>query len=395
MSDQAATTLRLPGPDGTVTHRVSARRDWHDRSAPPARSRTAYAAAHVVIDPLAEPADQATPVVDWEATMAFRHHLWRKGLGVADAMDTAQRGGGLDWPLAKELITRSGAEARATGGALVCGAMTDQLAAGESHSLERIVEAYVEQVEWIAAAGATPVLMASRQLAFSPAAPRTAEDYRKVYDSVLGQIDVPVMLHWLGEAFDPQLRGYWGSTDLDAATETVLELINDHPGRIIGIKMSLLDAGREVALRRRLPEGVRMFTGDDFHYDTLVLGDDQGSSDALLGVYDALAAPASFALAALDTGDVQTYREALEPTVPLARHMFTAPTSAYKTGVVFLAWLNGHQRHFHLLGGAQSARSVRHLTELFVRADEAGVLADPELAVRRMRHWLAVAGFEA
>jgi hypothetical protein len=380
--------LLLPDPQGGGRRYLAGARSavHHFTGGPPA-SRRVYAAAHVVVDPLSEAAD-GTDAVDWDATMAFRRHLWRLGLGVADAMDTAQRGGGLSWPQAKELIARSGAEAASVGGYLVCGAATDQLTPYGDWTLDDIAAAYLEQVEWIVRSGGTPVLMASRHLARSA---RGAEDYARVYGTVLGQTDSPVLLHWLGAPFDPALHSYWGSSDLDVAAETVLEIIREHTRSVAGIKMSLLDADREVALRRRLPDGVRMFTGDDFNYETLI----RDGSDALLGVFDAIAAPARCALAKLDDGDLDGYSKLLSPTVPLARHLFAAPTSAYKTGVVFLAWLNGHQNHFHLIAGAQSARSVLHLVRLFVLADEAGALSDPELAVRRMRDFLAMAGFEA
>lgn len=379
--------LRLPTPSGATSHTLAPRSAVHDLAgAGPAASRQAYAAAHVVVDPL-DPAG----AIDWDATLAFRRHLWDLGLGVADAMDTAQRGAALSWPAARELIARSGAEARAVGGALACGAATDQLPAGPV-TLADVATAYVEQAGVIRAAGGVPVLMASRHLAATAAGP---DDYARVYDEVLSQLDGPVLLHWLGEPFDPAMRGYWGSTDLDAATDTVLDVIGRHAGRVTGIKISLLDADREVAMRRRLPAGVRMYTGDDFHYDTLVAGDEHGHSDALLGILDAIAAPARAALARLDAGDPAGYAALLAPTVPLARLLFAAPTSAYKTGIVFLAWLNGHQRHFHMLGAAQGLRSVQHLAEVFRLADAAGALADPELAAHRMRAYLAVAGFEA
>ncbi|MER5620121.1 dihydrodipicolinate synthase family protein [Streptosporangium sp. NPDC002544] len=380
--------IMLPAPDGGKrTHVLADRSPVHDFTGGPPTSRTVYAAAHVVADPLHDP-----PGLDWESTLAFRRHLWSLGLGVADAMDTAQRGGGLDWADARELIARSGAEARAVGGALVCGAMTDQLAPTGRWSLGDIAEAYLEQAGWISRSGGTPVIMASRHLA---AVARGADDYHEVYGKVLDQVDGPVMLHWLGEAFDPAMAGYWGDADLDRATETVLAILTEHPGRVRGIKISLLDAGREVDLRRRLPEGVAMFTGDDFNYAELIRGDEHGHSEALLGVFDAIAAPARAALARLDAGDLDGYAALLEPTVPLARHLFASPTSAYKTGVVFLAWLNGHQDHFHLVGGAQALRSVPHLVRLFVLADRAGAFADPASAARRMRSFLAVAGFEA
>jgi hypothetical protein len=384
--------IRLPSPDGpTRTLRTRDRLALHDFTGPPPVSRSVYAAAHIVIDPLADSGPLPGRVIDWDATLAFRRHLWGLGLGVADGMDTAQRGGGLSWAQAKELIVRSGAEAAGSGGALAFGAVTDQLDPQHTWSLDNLVDAYLEQVTLITQAGGTPVLMGSRLLAATAKGP---DDYLYVYDRVLAQISEPVMLHWLGAAFDPAMRDYWGDSDLDAATETVLQVMRLHPGRVTGIKVSLLDADREVRLRRRLPPGARMFTGDDFNYDTLIRGDAHGHSDALLGVFDAIAAPARAALERLDAGDPAGFSAVLSPTVALARHLFTTPTSAYKTGVVFLAWLNGHQKHFHMLGGAQSARSLGHLVRLFELADEAGALADPDLAVTRMRQLLTVAGFE-
>ncbi|GGQ91567.1 dihydrodipicolinate synthase family protein [Kitasatospora griseola] len=357
----------------------------------PASSRVAFAAAHVVADPLGGNAPGAPAAVDWEGTLKFRHRLWELGLGVADAMDTAQRGMGLDWAATRELIARSGAEAKAVGGRLACGAGTDQLTS-VNVSLTEVSAAYEEQLAVVEAAGAQPILMASRALAASARGP---EDYLSVYGKLVEQAEQPVILHWLGEMFDPALAGYWGSADLDAAAQTVLELIRSHPGRIDGIKVSLLDAGREVALRRELPSGVRMYTGDDFNYPELVRGDEVGHSDALLGVFDPIAEVAAAALQALDAGDLARYDALFGPTVPLARHLFAAPTFHYKTGIVFLAWLCGHQEHFTMVAGAQSGRSVSHLVELFRLADAAGVLGDPELAAGRMREFLALAGVRA
>ncbi|MFG2846987.1 dihydrodipicolinate synthase family protein [Kitasatospora sp. NPDC048296] len=357
---------------------------------PAPTGRVAFAAAHVVADPYGENTPGAPAAVDWDTTLAFRHHLWGLGLGVADAMDTAQRGMGLDWAATRELITRSGAEARCVGGRLACGVGTDQLPVGET-ALADIPAAYEQQLDVVEAAGAQPVLMASRALAAAAAGP---EDYLRVYGRLIAQARQPVILHWLGEMFDPALAGYWGSRDLDEATETVLTLIREHATRIDGIKVSLLDADREILLRRALPEGVRLYTGDDFNYPELIRGDELGHSHALLGIFDPIAATAAAALKALDAGDLERYDALLAPTLPLARHLFAAPTYHYKTGVVFLAWLAGHQSHFTMVAGAQSGRSVPHLVELFELADAAGVLPDPELAAHRMRQYLAVAGVE-
>jgi hypothetical protein len=300
------------------------------------RSRTVFAAAHVVADPAADRSPGAPAVLDWDATLAFRHHLWALGLGVADAMDTAQRGMGLDWPATRELIRRSGAQAAAVGGALCCGVGTDQLApAAQPHTLTEIGDAYEAQLEVVEQAGAQPVLMCSRALA---GVARDPEDYAKVYARLLGQAGRPVILHWLGDMFDPALRGYWGGADLDAATASVLAIIREHAAKIDGIKVSLLDAEREVALRRALPAGVRLYTGDDFNFPELIAGDEQGFSHALLGIFDPLAAQAAEALARLDAGDAAGFRAVLDPLVPLARHIFAAPTQHYKTGVVFLAY---------------------------------------------------------
>jgi hypothetical protein len=380
--------LVLPGADGQLAPYRMLARPLPAAAGPPARSRIAYAAAHVVADPLADNTPGRPARLDWDATLEFRHHLWRHGLGVADAMDTAQRGMGLDWAATAELVRRSAAEAATVGGALVCGAGTDQLPPGE-HDLAAVLHAYEEQLEVLEDAGAGVVLMASRALAASAAGPA---DYAKVYGALLEQVRRPVLLHWLGPMFDPALTGYWGSADLDLATDAFLQIIAAHPDKVDGVKVSLLDADREVALRRRLPEGVRCYTGDDFHYPELILGDGHGYSDALLGVFDPIAAAASAALAALDAGDEDGYRRIFAPTVPLARLVFAEPTFHYKTGIVFLAWLAGHQTHFSMVSGMQSARSLPHLGQLFVLADRAGLLPDPDLAAARMRALLAVAG---
>ncbi|MFI2258624.1 dihydrodipicolinate synthase family protein [Streptomyces tubercidicus] len=357
---------------------------------PPLRSRTVFAAAHVVADPQADTGPDGPAAVDWDATLAFRHHLWSHGLGVAEAMDTAQRGAGLDWGAAAELIRRSAAEARTVGGLLACGAGTDQLSA-HSASLADIRDAYEEQLDTVEAAGARPVLMASRQLAAAATGP---EDYREIYGHLLRQTARPAILHWLGPMFDPALAGYWGSAEPDAATETLLAIVADHPGKVDGVKISLLDPGREVRLRRRLPPAVRCYTGDDFHYPELIAGDGHGFSDALLGVFDPLAPPAAAAVRRLDTGDTAGFRAALDPTVALARHLFAAPTRHYKTGVVLLAWLAGHQPHFTMVGGLQSARSLPHLRRAHELADALGLFPDPDLAAHRMRSLLTVYGAE-
>ncbi|MFF4606788.1 dihydrodipicolinate synthase family protein [Streptomyces sp. NPDC001339] len=353
-------------------------------------ARTVFAAAHVVADPLADTTPDGPAVLDWDATLAFRHHLWAHGLGVAEAMDTAQRGTGLDWDGAAELIRRSAAEARAVNGLLACGVGTDQLPPSGA-SLADIRAAYEEQLGLVEDAGARPVLMASRQLAAAATGPH---DYQELYGHLLRQATRPVILHWLGPMFDPALRGYWGSPDLDAATDTLMRIVADHPGKVDGVKLSLLDAGREVALRRRLPSAVRCYTGDDFHYPELIAGDEHGFSDALLGVFDPLAPLAAEAVRALDAGDTVRFRGVLDPTVALSRHLFEAPTRYYKTGVVLLAWLGGHQSHFSMVGGLQSARSLPHLRRAYQLADGLGLFPDRELAAARMSRLLAVYGVD-
>jgi hypothetical protein len=384
--------LLLPLPDGSPERYVpQAPRELPEPDPRPPRSRVCFAAAHVVADPLAPGDPVAAPQLDWEATLAYRRHLWSHGLGVAEAMDTAQRGEALGWPLARELIKRTAADARASGGRLACGAGTDQLAPGAEASLEEIRDAYREQIELVESEGATAVVMASRQLA---AAAAGEADYRAVYEAVLERAERPVILHWLGDAFDPALAGYWGSPDAAGAIGLVAELIADHAERIDGIKVSLLDPTLEVELRRRLPRGVRLYTGDDFNYPELIRGDEHRASDALLGIFDPIAPVAAAAVRALDEGEGARYEELLGPTVPLAREMFVAPTPHYKTGVVFLAYLNGHQDHFRMVGGLEGARSIVHLASLFRLADEAGVLREPELAARRFRPLLALAGVD-
>jgi len=379
-------TIRLPGADGRLHPYEPRREPLALRPGAPPASRTVLAAAHVVADPCADPSPGAPAALDWDATLAFRRHLWAHGLGVAEAMDTAQRGMGLDWPAAAELIRRSAAEAKAAGGRIACGAGTDQITGG---TLAEIRAAYEEQLAVVEESGAQPVLMASRALA---GAARGPEDYLEVYGHLLRQSVRPVILHWLGPMFDPALEGYWGSTDLDTAAGTLLELAAAHPGKVDGVKISLLDAGREIALRRRLPPGVRCYTGDDFHYPGLIAGDDHGFSHALLGVFDPLGPLAAEAVRRLDTGDTGGFHALLDPTVELARHLFQAPTRSYKTGVVFLAWLAGHQSHFTLLGGLQSARSLPHLARAYELADRLGLFPDPRLAEARMRTLLTLYG---
>jgi Protein of unknown function (DUF993) len=360
------------------------------KGAAPKFNRVAYAAAHVVADPLADNDPWLDAAVDWDKTIAFREYLWDLGLGVAEAMDTAQRGMGLDWSGAKELIRRAlEAAKRRPGVKIACGAGTDHLDANARVTIDDIVRAYEEQIEAIEGMGGQLILMASRALARVAQGPA---DYARVYDRILRQVREPVIIHWLGEMFDPALAGYWGADDHDAAMETCLAILQEHAARIDGIKISLLSKEKEISMRRRLPEGVRMYTGDDFNYAELIAGDEDGYSDALLGIFDAIAPAASAGLARLAAGDLQGFHGILEPTVPLSRHIFKAPTRFYKTGVVFLAWLNGLQDHFVMIGGQESARSLLHLAELFRLADKARVLHDPDLAAARMSKLLSVHG---
>jgi hypothetical protein len=357
----------------------------------PLRSRIAYSAAHVVCDPLADLNPTLDTALDWEATLAYRRYLWSLGLSVAEAMDTAQRGMGLDWESTKELIRRSITEARAVDGNIACGAGTDHLAPQPQVSLDQVAAAYEEQVSYVESLGGRVVLMASRALAACATGP---DDYARVYGQILSQVSQPVIIHWLGDVFDPALTGYWGAGDIATATEVCLQIVGDYAGKVDGIKMSLLDHHLEIDVRRRLPASVRMYTGDDFNYPELIRGDGQGYSHALLGIFDAIAPAAAAAIQALDREDAAGYEAILAPTVPLARHIFRSPTYYYKTGVVFMAYLNGHQTHFKMVGGLESARSIVHLAQLFMLADQAGLLLNPELAVERMRRVLATAGME-
>jgi Protein of unknown function (DUF993) len=358
------------------------------RPTAPLRSRTAYAAAHVVPRVGAENVPGAPADIDWDATLAFRHHLWSWGLGVADAMDTAQRNMGLDVAATRELITRSAAEARSVGGALVVGVNTDHVD-DEVISLRAVIDAYVEQLHLAEDAGAGVVLMASRHLA---RAASSAADYAHVYREVLARAGAPVVLHWLGEAFDPQLAGYFGSRDVPTCIDTVVGIMTENVDRVRGIKMSLLDAGHEITVRSRLPRGTTLFTGDDFHYVDLIAGDGERHSDALLGAFAAVAPNASAAIQALDAGDPAGYHRILGPTEALSRHVFAAPTYYYKTGVAFLSWLNGHQPAFTMVGGLHAARSLPHLSTLVRLADRAGALEHPELAAERWNSYLALHG---
>ncbi|MET8061171.1 dihydrodipicolinate synthase family protein [Streptomyces microflavus] len=380
-------TAAVPLPQGPYTPRATPL-DLAPTGLPPT-SRTVFAAAHVVADPYADISPDDPAALDWESTLAFRRHLWAHGLGVAEAMDTAQRGMGLDWAGAAELIRRSAAEAKAVGGRIACGVGTDQLPQTTEPTLAEVRAAYEEQLTLAEENGVQPILMASRALVKAAKGP---EDYLATYAHLLRQASEPVILHWLGPMFDPALEGYWGSSDLDEATDTFLKVIAEHPDKVDGIKISLLDAAREIDVRRRLPGGVRCYTGDDFNYPELIAGDERGFSHALLGIFDPLGPLAAHAVRILDTGDVTGFRAALDPTVELSRHLFQRPTRFYKTGVVFLAWLAGHQSHFTMAGGLQSARSLPHLAKAYELADGLGLFPDPDLAAHRMRALLTVNG---
>jgi len=399
--------IRLPTADGKLAEYTLR---GASRFATPAQgmafNRIAFSAAHVVADARAAIDPWLQCAIDWDATIAYRQRLWRLGLGVAEAMDTAQRGMGLDWPTSLELIRRSIDASRDVPGAfLASGCGTDHLAPEDAKSVDDVIRAYEEQMAAIESLGGRLIVMASRALA---RVARSPEDYERVYDRVLRQAREPVILHWLGDMFDPGLSGYWGSSDTDRAMDTALGVIAAHASKVDGIKVSLLDKDREIAMRRRLPatggrdgRGVRMYTGDDFNYAELIAGDGVGAaptqqhSDALLGIFDAIAPAASAALSALAGGDTARFHAILGPTVPLSRHIFQAPTRFYKTGVVFMAWLNGHQSHFVMVGGQQSTRSLPHLAELFRLADAAGLIEQPELALARMKTLLALHGVSA
>lgn len=383
------TMIRLPDANGTVTNYTLS---GIPAVPPPSEAlrfnRRAIAAVHVVPQPLAAVDPWLETALDWDRTMAYRHYLWDLGLGVAEAMDTAQRGMGLDWSSALELIKRSVAEAKTRSDAqLFSGIGTDHLSPAAGLSRDDVVKAYMEQAEAVEAAGSRLIMMASRALAASATGP---DDYAVVYDKVLGSVREPVILHWLGEMFDPALEGYWGRGDHWEAMEVCLDVVSAHADKVDGIKVSLLDKEKEITMRARLPKGVRMYTGDDFNYPELIAGDGETHSDALLGIFDAIAPVAAAALQSLAAGNREEFDRLLAPTVPLSRHIFGAPTRFYKTGVVFLAWLNGHQPAFSMVGGQESTRSAIHLAELFRLADQAGLLREPEAAVRRFSAWLDV-----
>ncbi|MCK1272634.1 MULTISPECIES: dihydrodipicolinate synthase family protein [unclassified Bradyrhizobium] len=385
-------SLKLPKADRSIeTYRLAASRTFPAKLEGPL-SRIAFSAVHTVTDPFADNDPWLSAAVDWDKTIAFREHVWDLGLGVAEAMDTAQRGMGLDWPTSLELITRSVSAAKRRNALVFSGAGTDHLAVEDARNMDDVIRAYEEQTWAVEKVGGRIILMASRALAKLG---RNADDYAKVYDRVLSQVREPVIIHWLGDMFDPALTGYWGTNDLDKAMDIAVAIINGNAAKVDGVKVSLLDKQREIDMRRRLDKRIKMYTGDDFNYAELIAGDVEGFSHALLGIFDAIAPAASYALSRLAAGDEAGFHDVLGPTVPLSRHIFKAPTRFYKTGVVFMAYLNGHQDHFTMVGGQESTRSTLHLAELFRLADKAGLLADPELATRRMQAVLSTHGIES
>ena len=384
-------SIHLPTPQGIMTNYPLVTTEERPTVITPAFNRIAYAAAHVVIDPQHQGADWLNnPRIDWDATLAYRHHLWRLGFNIAEAMDTAQRGMGVSWEIAKELIIRSLQEAQTVPGAdLAAGVGTDQLEAAHATTLEQVIAAYEEQMELVEQHNGKIILMASRALA---KVAKTPQDYLAVYNRLLEQSQDKIILHWLGEMFDPALAGYWGSTDFAAAADTVLEISANNVYKVEGIKISLLSKEKEVAFRKRLPSQVKMYTGDDFNYPELIAGEDGHYSHALLGIFDAIAPVAAAALNELALGNSGEYYRLMNPTVALSREIFKAPTQYYKAGIVFLAWLNGHQSHFSMAGGMQAAREISHYAEIFRLADQAGLLQDPQLATRRMKNLLTIYG---
>lgn len=392
MSISSNLILNLPQADGSVSPYQLTGIPTKRPTLVPKFNRIAYAAAHVVSDPKTDHTPWNSAALDWDATLAFRHHLWGLGFKIAEAMDTSQRGMGLDWTSAQELIRRSIEESKTVDGAdLACGAGTDHLDPLDAKNLDDVIKAYETQVDFVEKHGGRFILMASRALARIA---RSPDDYAKVYGHILSNAREKVVLHWLGDMFDPQLKNYWGSEKFKEALETVVSIIEDNQDKVEGIKISLLDEQYEIALRNRLPETVLCFTGDDFNYAPLIEGDGTKHSHALLGIFDAVAPQASNALSALANGDNERFRAIIEPTVPLSRKIFEAPTQYYKAGVVFLAWLNGHQNHFTMPGGMQSARGILHYADIFRLADQANVLDKPELAIKRMRNLLAIYGIE-
>ena len=386
-----ALTINLPKSDGTFENYQLGEASNFPIPEKPLQSRVVFSAAHVVADQFADINPTLETAIDWDATLEYRHHLWRYGLGVAEAMDTAQRGMGLTWTTAQELIKKSVSEAKSVGGLIACGAGTDHLDLTRDLTLADVENAYTEQVAFVENCGGQVILMASRALAKCA---KTPDDYARIYNSILRQVRQPVIIHWLGEMFDPQFANYWGTSDLDEATKICLAIINENAAKIDGIKISLLSAEREIEMRRLLPETVKMFTGDDFNYPELIKGDEQGFSHALLGIFDAIAPQASAAIQCLDAGNSAEYERIFAPTIALSRHIFKSPTFFYKTGIVFLAYLNGHQTHFKMVGGQENARSAIHLSELFRLADQAKVFANPESAALRMKNYLSLAGVE-
>ncbi|MEQ9815264.1 MAG: dihydrodipicolinate synthase family protein [Azospirillaceae bacterium] len=381
-------SVKLPTADGAVEDYTLTGEPVEIPAGGGARNRIAYAAAHMVADPFADNDPWLTPAIDWERTIAYRRYLWDLGFGVAEAMDTAQRGMGLHWKESLELIRRS-LEAAGPDDVIACGCGTDHLDPADAHNVNEVIAAYEHQIEAIEGVGGRLILMASRALARVASGP---DDYIHVYDRLLSQVREPVIIHWLGDMFDPALAGYWGSDDLDQAMATCLGILKTHADKVDGIKISLLDDQKEIKMRRLLPDGVKMYTGDDFNYPALIAGDEHGYSHALLGIFDAIAPVAAAALGHLADGNRNDYDRLFQPTVPLSRHIFKAPTRFYKTGVVFMAYLNGHQDHFTMVGGQESTRSTRHLGELFRLADKANLLVDPEDAAARCGRVMAVHG---
>lgn len=387
--------IRLPNTSGVIENYKTGDPGNFDSAVNGSLPRIGYAATHIVADPLKDSDPWLDAAIDWEATIEYRRYLWSLGLGVAEAMDTAQRGMGLDWKNAQELIRRSidaSKDFSNEGGRsslLASGAGTDNLEPAPGQTIDDVIKAYELQCSAVEEAGGRIVLMSSRALARCA---KSRDDYVTVYRHILSQVNEPVIIHWLGEMFDPELAGYWGADDHDIAMGVCLDVIRENADKVDGVKVSLLDEKKELEMRKRLPAGVRMYTGDDFNFSELIAGNEDGYSDALLGIFDAIAPAASAALLAMGRQDMESYRKILEPTVPLSRHIFKAPTRFYKTGIVFLAYLNGHQNHFLLVGGQEGARSTLHFAELFRLADKAGLLRDPGLAVHRMENVLAVHG---